>query len=1171
MLLSSLACFLQHVQHQPDARAVTFLVDGEQQALHWTYGQLHARAAHVAQWFAAQKMQASGQRVLLLHPPGLDFIAALYGCWMAGVVPVPCALPNFGPNNRAAHRLSALAADAGARVVLSTAAKLTAVITACSTQPALQTLLYWASDTPYVQLNPDTPDAALPAPAESNNASFASHLPSPQDIALIQYTSGSTGTPRGVVVTHSNMAHNQAAIAEKMGLSPSSVVVSWLPQYHDMGLIGGILNPLTVGYPVVLMDPAHFMARPARWLQAISRYRATTSGAPDFAYALCARALKGPDLAGLDLSCWRVAFSGAEPVRSTSLDAFAHTVAPAGFNPRAYYPCYGLAESTLLASGGQHGDGAERIPLGGQPLVACGTPASGHTLLVVDEQRRVCAPGVTGEIWLAGSSVAQGYWHQPELSQATFCARLQVESGTNQNSDLAPLNFLRTGDLGCIVNGQLVVQGRLKDLIIVRGRNVYPQDIEACANRCSPMFADSVAFAIDSTAHADADSSGSQQLVVACELRREHRRLADPAQRMHEVRTALAREMDLHVALVLLLPPTAIVRTTSGKVRRSACRDAYVAGHWQQAVDAAASASALDAANAQRQSQQLGEDVLAAMQTVAQQAAQVLATPPGAKRQAALAQYLTRRTAQLLGMVPSRIASGQPLHEQGIDSLLTVELKLLLQTDLSLPLHGDVFTLHTTIHTLAADLDAQLSALGSSSLSLAAKPQTFAVGTVLPMTPLEHTFFTPALTRPERFFALLHVRLPVGTDMPRLEAAVRGLEQRFEAFQTCYVLPADGPWQKQVAAPGAGVLFTRLDATATAPGAIRSLGERLYNDTAAGFDLARGTLVQATWLDCGPAKVGVFTLAFHHLAIDATSLAVVMLALEQAYKNRDSTPAAPSPPSPSLWQWTAALQAFGQSKAADADLPYWQAVCRPAANPPAAEKVVDKAADAENTDRGLHLLRHSVAPSVSHALLQHAHSSQALQNAFVAALVYAHQQLFAKPRLWLELENHGRSALPATESASDTLLDMLDAHNTVGWLATRYPVVFDPPPQPTWATAAAQVKRAMAQLPHHGKSYGLLHMQGRPGLAFNPDILFYYRGRLDSTFRADALFPVFNVQHMNQAHSAPLGQSSVPLLLSVRRSNDGFDCLFNFDKQAYSIQQVMQLIALMESALQAME
>ena len=509
-------------------------------------------------------------------------------------------------------------------------------------------------------------------------------------------------------------------------------------------------------------------------------------------------------------------------------------------------------------------------------------------------------------------------------------------------SDLAPLNFLRTGDLGCIVNGQLVVQGRLKDLIIVRGRNVYPQDIEACANRCSPMFADSVAFAIDQPRDSGNEDHSAQQLVIACELRREHRRLADPAQRMHEVRTALAREMDLHVALVLLLPPTAIVRTTSGKVRRSACRDAYLAGHWQQAVDAAASASAQDAAKAQRQSQQLGQDVLATMQTVAQQVAQIVALPPGTLRQAALSQYLTRRSAQLLGVVPSRIASGQSLHAQGVDSLLTVELQLLLRADFNLQLHGNMLTAHTTINSLAANLDAQLSALASSSLSSPSKPQTFGVGSVLPMTPLEHKFFRPQLNHPERFFTLLHLRLPVGTDVTRFEAAVRSLEQRFEAFQTCYIKPADGPWQKQVAAPGAGVLFTRLDATVTAPGAIRSLGERLYDDAAAGFDLARGTLVQATWLDRGPGKEGVIALAFHHLSADAISLAVVMLALEQAYKNSDATLAAPSP---SLWQWIAALQAFGQSPTASSDLPHWQAVCRPAV-----EGVVESKVDAESID-----------------------------------------------------------------------------------------------------------------------------------------------------------------------------------------------------------------------------
>ena len=515
---------------EPGRTAFTFLDGDGAEAEALTWAGLDARARAVAA--ALQEAGAAGERALLLHPPGLGFVASFLGCLYAGTVAVPAYPPG---RNRPPARLRSIAADARARVVLAPSSLASESLGA--KVPELGGAVWIATD------------ALPPGIAEA----WCETSPAPDDPAFLQYTSGSTSDPKGVVVTHGNLLHNEEAIRGAFGMSESSVVVGWLPLYHDMGLIGNVLQPLHAGAQAVLMAPLSFLQRPALWLETISRYRATTSGGPNFAYDLCARKVGEEEKAGLDLSSWAVAFNGAEPVRARTMERFAAAFAPCRFRREAFFPCYGLAEATLFVSGGALA-AAPRDPVG------CGRTAAEQTVAIVDpEACKPCAPGREGEIWVAGPSVAAGYWGRPEETERTFGARLASGEGP----------FLRTGDLGLLADGELFVTGRRKDLIILRGRNHYPQDLEWTAEASHPALRPGCAAAFS------VDREGEERLVLLCEVERS---AADPAGVAEAVRRAVAEEHEVAVEEVVLLRAGTILKTSSGKIRRAACRAAYVAG-----------------------------------------------------------------------------------------------------------------------------------------------------------------------------------------------------------------------------------------------------------------------------------------------------------------------------------------------------------------------------------------------------------------------------------------------------------------------------------------------------------------------------------------------------------------------------------------------------------------
>lgn len=533
---------------EPATRAYVFLSEDGAEKDSLTYGQLHARALAVAG--VLRSRCRPGERALLVFPAGLDFLAAYFGCLYAGVIAVPVNPPRRG---RVQDATLGIVRDCEPSVVLTTAA------TASGLRSVLDGPLWWL---PVDEL-PDAGSAAEPWPCTA------------ESLAFLQYTSGSTSAPKGVEVSHGNLAANQEMIRLAFGHDRASTVVGWAPLFHDQGLIGNVLQPLYVGATSILMSPMAFIRRPLLWLSAISRYRAHTSGGPNFAFDACAEhAARTSPMGELDLSSWAVAFNGAEPIRPGTLRRFTETFAPFGFRARAWYPCYGLAEATLIVTGSRPGRGARTLDVdtvalghrrfvpGDRPLAGSGSAVPGERVRIVDPGTRMpCEDGHVGEIWVRGPNVARGYWRRPEATAATFHAECTDEPGRR---------YLRTGDLGMVVDGELYVVGRHKDLVIIRGRNHYPQDIELTAASAHPALrpGGGAAFSVP--------RGGEERLVVVQEIRREYRRDADPAEVAGAVRAAVAREHDVSLAELVLTLPGRLRKTSSGKIMRADARRRFL-------------------------------------------------------------------------------------------------------------------------------------------------------------------------------------------------------------------------------------------------------------------------------------------------------------------------------------------------------------------------------------------------------------------------------------------------------------------------------------------------------------------------------------------------------------------------------------------------------------------
>jgi acyl-CoA synthetase (AMP-forming)/AMP-acid ligase II len=543
---------------------------GEEEKLGYRDLDLRARAVAAS----IQHVLKPGDRALLVYPSGLDYIVAFFGCLYAGVVAVPVYPPR---KNNNADRLKKVIVDAGAAAVLSTTKIMPQMREHLSTTLDVNSLHWISTD------------------LQSIEVSAADEWRDPGVIrdtqAFLQYTSGSTGNPKGVILTHDNLLHNQWMTVNAFDCDSSSNLLGWLPLYHDMGLIGNVMQPLYLGSSCVLMPPIAFLQRPVRWLKAISHYRPTVSGGPNFAYDLCVARIPLEQCVDLDLSSWTLAFNGSEPVRKHTLEQFSRTFSDYGFRPESFYPCYGLAEGSLFVTGGLKGelpraswfrknDLMQNKAVQGMPehpdsqaLVSSGRSWGDQELVIVKpETKQVQFDGYVGEIWVKSPSITQGYWKDVDQTREKCQAHL-VDSNEG--------DYLRTGDLGFMENGELFITGRLKDLIIIRGQNYYPQDLERTAELSHSALREnaSAAFSID-------ENGGSEKLVLIVEVDRMYARDINIQDVNSAIRHAISNGHQVQVHTIILIRHGSILKTSSGKIQHKAMKIAFsesrleVVGAW---------------------------------------------------------------------------------------------------------------------------------------------------------------------------------------------------------------------------------------------------------------------------------------------------------------------------------------------------------------------------------------------------------------------------------------------------------------------------------------------------------------------------------------------------------------------------------------------------------------
>ena len=554
----------RRAERHPERRALTFIARGTEERKAYSFVQLDERARTIAALLKAHGME--GERALLLYPQGVEFVESFLGCLYAGTVAVPAYPPDPTRLERTLGRLLGIIADCRPKVVLSTT-EICAMAAAFAEQvPGLAEMKWLATDTA------DLGVTALTSPASARS----------EQLAFLQYTSGSTSAPKGVMVSHGNLLANVAHIGGSVKLGEDSCSVTWLPSFRGMGLVEGLMGGFYWGFPVYLMSPGDFLKHPLLVLQAVTAFKVTHSGGPNFGYELCVRKATPEVLAGLDLSSWRSAYCGAEPVRAGTMRRFIETFSPRGFSPSALFPVFGLAEVTLKAPGPQgrgvvtmsvdkealKEDRVVPLPAGdanAAEIVSCGESEEGYGLAIVDpESREAVADGRVGEIWMYGPSVAQGYWRKPELSEETFRARIRGDDSRV---------WLRTGDLGFMWDGLLYITGRRKDLIIIGGQNHYPQDIEWTVEGALPAVRPGCGAAFS------VEVDGEERLVVVAEVDTRQQQggaALDLEAAMATVRQAINEAYQLRLHDLVFLAPGSVPKTSSGKIQRQAAKRAYL-------------------------------------------------------------------------------------------------------------------------------------------------------------------------------------------------------------------------------------------------------------------------------------------------------------------------------------------------------------------------------------------------------------------------------------------------------------------------------------------------------------------------------------------------------------------------------------------------------------------
>ncbi|MEG3918362.1 amino acid adenylation domain-containing protein [Microcoleus sp. T3_A4] len=829
--------------HQPEQK-YTFLLDGKTETASLTYRELDAIArSHATR---LQTLGVTGERALLLFPPGLDYLAAFFGCLYAKVIAVPLYPPKLKRN---LAKISAIAKDAGATLAIAPARHLENLEQLCDQAPELKAMRW------------------LTAEALADDGEKWQQPPiHPNEVAYLQYTSGSTSTPKGVMVSHANVLYNIEYIHRGFDHDAESVAVTWLPPFHDMGLIDGLLKPLYLGIPSYFMPPAAFIQNPMCWLEAISRYKATHSGGPNFAYDLCASKISkmlGNGEKMLDLSSWRVAYNGAEPIHKETLERFTQAFEPCGFHADAFCPAYGMAETTLKIATVCSGITPTFLPVdagalennhivevlegdrGARTLVGCGFPEFGTKVAIVNpESLTQCQPQEVGEIWVAGETVTRGYWNRPEETEKTFQAYL---------SDTSEGPFLRTGDLGFLRDGELFITGRLKDLIIIRGRNLYPQDIERTAEQSYPTLR------LGANAAFSVKIADTEQLVIVQEI--ESRKTPTNSEEIiSAIRDRIAIEYEVQAYGVVLIKPGSIPKTTSGKIqRRAACAD-FLADKLEVVVS-----SILELADSVEIENRLTRENLL--------------TAELAEQQAQLETYLRQQVARVLKVSISQIQSAQGFSNLGLDSLAVFEFKNQIETDLKIAL---------SIEDLFQELSlAQLAEKILEKLAEAPKIASIQAVSRLQNIPLsfaqERLWFFDQLEPGNPFYNLCGaVRITGQLNAEALRQSIEKIIERHEILRTAFAAVEGQPIQ--VVAAAGDFQMPLIDLSDRSPDDRQAEVQRLSAEEArAPFDLGQSSLLRAKLLRLGETE-HVLLLTVYHIIFDGWSLGVFLRELAEFYQ-----------------------------------------------------------------------------------------------------------------------------------------------------------------------------------------------------------------------------------------------------------------------------------------------
>jgi len=1137
---TSLVHVLRHrVETDPDRTAFVFLTGDALHESRLTYAQLDQEARAVA--CALAKHQVNRRPVLLIEPPGLRFITTLFGCLYAGAIVVPSYPPAPRESTKTSSRFLRVILDTEPAVIVGSGKSLETAKSMVSINLQCVDL-----DSLTGQVEDDWAEPQL----------------SQSDIALVQYTSGSTSNPKGVVLTHNNILSNISIIADNLQNTQDTVAVSWLPPYHDMGLISCIFLPVCVGFIFYHMTPTQFLLNPLSWLLAISRYRATSTTAPNFAYELCLNRITDEQKKDLDLRSWEAALNGAEAIDHETLSRFSKAFSVCGFKSHALLPCYGLAEATLWVSGktiktetliGRFSKhdlekglvvsieeakfelSKEALPE--KKLVSNGRVAAGFDLKIVNPKTGSDShSNEVGEILIAGPSVSPGYWKNEKVTREAF---------VDEPEDKSAKRFLKTGDLGFVHDGELYITGRLKDLIIVRGLNYYPQDIEQACEAAHPavMLNGACAFAVE--------SNDGEQVVVVCEIARIQIRKADLNEVMHRIRAAVGEELQLQVSSVVLLKQGALPRTTSGKLRRSACAQAYLDGTLNPLTQMEFGLGG--APNSERIPGESGSagKVHPFLPTAKQGDTLREWRSLGSAEKSAgipqvhlLEQYLLGRLSSTLRLKQPPTETQIPMRQFGLDSLTQVELHLALEAEFQLSMEPGLFTPSNTIRELSELIQERLCdslvwTEEEEGYGQAEELHEFLTGEI-PLVPIQQEFLQPNIEAPGGNFVVALLRTPAGARPDRIRSVLEWLVARHDAFRLRFLL-VDGRWTQEYGSNEVSLPFDILDMKGLGGEQVKQQAAAIEQELLTGFDLENGPLVRTFFYDRGTDEKGILCLALHHLAVDALSIVTLVSEFNQCWGSLERGQGFPAlkSPEPRFGSWASQLHAKAQTKEVEAEADYWLNLGSEARTAWPWSGIVSSENEKEEHDQGSPTEGQVEDEQADH-LLKRWSTAEELHDLFLAAFVFAWSETTGKDCCYVELEHHGRGQVEGAKP-----------QRTVGWMVHHFPHLVRMNRDEDSLKAVETVQKLRASIPNEGVGFGLLRFMSENGSIREkmggiaiPRLRFVYRSRLDDTFRSNVPFPI--ISHSVYGQESFMDPHNPHLVFYAHQNSEGFGWHFRY-------------------------